>query len=152
MIGLVTTPLRSTVVQVSLRDWCNSIKQAATVDKRLQRIRFAFVLPRTDSAHADTYRVVMVPDISHAVWNIDAETGESLSALLPSPWGDFHNYCELPTVTELGTPFLLVCAITVCSALCFDEDDKRMICHEITNKFGYRCVLPLCHSLQMQGA
>ena len=90
MIGLVTTPLRSTVVQVSLRDWCNSIKQAPTVDKRLQRIRFAFVLPRTDSAHADTYRVVMVPDISHAVWEIDAETGESLSAQLPFPWGDFH--------------------------------------------------------------
>eukprot|EP01043_Picozoa_sp_COSAG02_P020445 COSAG02_NODE_1009_length_15234_cov_9.594423_12_plen_46_part_00 len=45
-------------------------------------------------------------------------------------------------MTELDTPFLLVCAIIVCSALCFDEDDKRMICHEITNKFGYRCVLP----------
>jgi hypothetical protein len=89
VIGLLTTPLRSAVVQVSLRDWCNSIKQAATVDKRLQRIRFAFVLPRTDSAHADTYRVVMVPDISHAVWNLNAETGESLSALLPFPWGGF---------------------------------------------------------------
>ena len=76
-------------MQVSLRDWCNSIKQAATVDKRLQRIRFAFVLPRTDSAHADTYRVVMVPDISHAVWNIDAEAGDSLSALLPFAWDDF---------------------------------------------------------------
>ena len=78
------------VVQVSLRDWCNSIQQAATVDKRLQRIRFAFVLPRTDSAHADTYRVVMVPDISHAVWTLNAETGESMSALVPFPWGDFH--------------------------------------------------------------
>ena len=89
-MGTLSTTQRTTVVQVSLRDWCNSIKQAATVDKRLQRIRFAFVLPRTDSAHADTYRVVMVPDISHAVWNIDAETGESLSALLPFPWGDFH--------------------------------------------------------------
>ena len=76
-------------MQVSLRDWCNSIQQAAIVDKRLQRIRFAFVLPRTDSAHADTYRVVMVPDISHAVWNLNAETGESLSALLPFPWGGF---------------------------------------------------------------
>ena len=90
MIGLLTTPLRSAVVQVSLRDWCNSIKQAATVDKRLQRIRFAFVLPRTDSAHADTYRVVMVPDISQHYLEIDAETGESLSALLPFPWGDVH--------------------------------------------------------------
>ena len=49
-----------------------------------------FVMPRTDSAHADTCRVVMVPDISHAVWSIDAETGESLSALLPFPWGDIH--------------------------------------------------------------
>eukprot|EP01043_Picozoa_sp_COSAG02_P050288 COSAG02_NODE_5153_length_4586_cov_4.246490_3_plen_103_part_00 len=46
---------------------------------------------------------------------------------------------------------MLVCATIVCSALCFDEDDKRMICHEILNKFGYRCVLPLCHSLPMQG-
>ena len=86
----------------------------------------------------------MVPDISAHMWDLNAETGESLSVPMP--------FCELPTVTELGTPFLLVCAIIVCSALCFDEDDKRMICHEITNKFGYRCVLPLCHSLQMQGA
>ena len=54
-------------------------------------------------------------------------------------------------MTELDTPFLLVDAIIVCSALCFDEDDKQMICHEITNKFGYRCVLPVCHSLPMQG-
>ena len=46
---------------------------------------------------------------------------------------------------------MLICAIIVCSALCFDEDDKRMICHEITNKFGYRSV-QLCHSLPVQGA
>ena len=38
---------------------------------------------------------------------------------------------------------MLVCASIVCSALCFDEDDKRMICHEIINKFGYRCVLAI---------
>ena len=49
-----------------------------------------FVLPRTYCAHADTYRVVMVPDISQHVSEIDAETGESLSALLPFPWGDIH--------------------------------------------------------------
>ena len=90
MIGLLTTPLRSAVVQVSLRDWCNSIKQVATVDKRLQRIRFALVLPRTESAHADTYRAVMVPDISQHVWRLDAETGESLSVPMPFlAWGDF---------------------------------------------------------------
>ena len=34
--------------------------------------------------------VVMVPDISQHVSEINAETGESLSALLPFPWGDFH--------------------------------------------------------------
>ena len=81
--------LKTAVVQVSLRDWCNSIKQAATVDKRLQRIRFVFVLPRTKSAYADTCRVVMVPDISQHVWGLNAETGESLSAPMPFlAWGD----------------------------------------------------------------
>ena len=76
-------PQKAAVVQVSLRDWCNSVKQAATVDKRLQRIRFVFVLPRTDSAYADTCRIVMVPDISQHVWGLNAETGESLSAPMP---------------------------------------------------------------------
>ena len=52
-----------------------------------------FVLPRTDSAHADTCRVVMVPDISAHMWDLNAETGESLSVPMP--------FCELPTVTEL---------------------------------------------------
>ena len=83
-------PQKAAVVQVSLRDWCNSVKQAATVDKRLQRIRFVFVLPRTDSAYADTCRIVMVPDISQHVWGLNAETGESLSAPMPFlAWGDF---------------------------------------------------------------
>ena len=48
-----------------------------------------FVLPRIDSAYADTCGVVMVPDISQHVSEINAETGDSLSALLPLPWGDF---------------------------------------------------------------
>ena len=46
-------------------------------------------MPRTDSAHADTCRVVMVSDISQHVWAVDAETGDSLSALLPFAWDDF---------------------------------------------------------------
>ena len=31
----------------------------------------------------------MVSDISHAVWGINVETGESLSAVLPFPYGEF---------------------------------------------------------------
>jgi hypothetical protein len=68
----------------------------ATPSSKLQLLTNGFnesgslvVLPRTDSVHADTCRVVMVPDISQHVWLVDAETGESLSALMPFPSGGF---------------------------------------------------------------
>ena len=32
-----------------------------------------------------------------------------------------------------------VFALVVCSALCFDEDDRRMIHDEICVRFEYRC-------------